>query len=81
MNNSFFEPENDSNNYNSNPENDLEEYEQISPRKKQEIRKLFITLLTVGLIIGVVVSVGIVKLMNHFGLTDKTPQFQLIEKK
>ncbi len=81
MNNSFFDPENNNNNYNSNQQENLEEYEQISPRKKREIQKLFIILLTVGLFIGIVVSVGIVKLMNHFGLTDKTPQFEFIESK
>ena len=41
MNNSFFDP----NNNNSNGEIDEAEMEQISPKKKQEIQKLFTILL------------------------------------
>lgn len=79
MNNPLFDPENNSNNLNLNQEDNLEEYEKISPRKKKEIQKLFLILLSVGLVIGLIVSVGIVKLMTHYGLTDKTPQFERIK--
>lgn len=79
MNNSLFDPENNQNNQDNHLEN-LEEYEQLSPRKKKEIQKLFLTLLSVGLVIGIIVSVGVVKVLNHFGLTEKTPQFERIQK-
>lgn len=80
MNNSFF------NNDNNNDENRLEylqekeEIENISPQKKREFQKLFIILLTVGLIIGGIVSVVLIKTMSKFGLTEKTPQFERIQK-
>lgn len=79
MNNSLFDPENN-NNYQDNQLENLEEYEQISPQKKRDIQKLFLMLLSVGLVIGIIVSVVIVKVMNHFGLTEKTPQFERIQK-
>lgn len=80
MNNSFF---NNDNNDEKNPLEYLqekEEIENISPQKKREFQKLFIILLTTGLIIGGIVSVVIIKTMSKFGLTEKTPQFERIQK-
>jgi hypothetical protein len=76
MNNPFFNPNND----NNNQQIDQEELEKISPQKKREFQKLFIILLTIGLIIGAAVSVVLIKVMTQFGLTDKTPQFERIQK-
>lgn len=77
MNN--FDPQNN-NNYEFPQLDNVENYEQISPEKRKKYQKLFLILLSVGLVLGAIVSVGIVKLMNHFGLTDKTPQFERIQK-
>jgi hypothetical protein len=79
MDNSSFEPQNNEH-YDTNQPDDLEIKEQISPRKRQEFQKLFLILLTIGLVLGVIASVGIVKLMNNLGLTEKTPQFERIQK-
>ena len=38
-------------------------------------------LLAGGLSIGVVVSIGVVKLMNYFGLTEKSNQIEIIQDK
>jgi len=59
---------------------ETEEIKEISPQKKREFQKLFIFLLTFGLIIGVIVSVIFIKVMTKFGLTDKTPQIEQLRK-
>lgn len=38
---------------------------------KKQARKLFAILLSIGLILGGVLSVGVVKLLNELGLTQK----------
>ncbi len=75
MNNSFFDPDN-----NGNREIDREELAKVSPQKKQELKKIFILLITIGLVIGAIVSFGLIKVMSKFGLTEKTPQFERIQK-
>ncbi|BAQ62704.1 hypothetical protein GM3708_3110 [Geminocystis sp. NIES-3708] len=80
MNNSFFNNDNDENNDHLEYLKEQEEIENISPQKKREFFKLFILLLTVGLIIGGIVSFVLIKTMSKFGLTDKTPQFERIQK-
>jgi LPS O-antigen subunit length determinant protein (WzzB/FepE family) len=42
--------------------------EPISPQTRRSIRRIFLTLLAVGVIIGGVTAVGVVKLMGHFNL-------------
>jgi hypothetical protein len=44
--------------------------QQIKADKKQ-MQKLFLGLLTIGLILGVVVSAGIIKILSWSGLTEK----------
>ena len=79
MNNPLLDPQDyPSSDSNQNDDSDIQE--KISPRKRREIQKLFFILLAIGLVIGTIVSVGIVKLMNHFGLTEKTPQFESIQR-
>jgi hypothetical protein len=77
MNNSFFDP--DQNNSNNHQEIDGEELEKISPQKRREFTKLFVILITVGLVIGAIVSFALIKVMTKFGLTEKTPQFERIQ--
>lgn len=78
MNNSFFDP--NQNNSNNNQEIDREELAKISPQKRREFTKLFVILITVGLVIGAIVSVVLIKVMSKFGLTEKTPQFERIQR-
>jgi len=74
MNNNFFDPEQNSDNVNDFSADN--EVEKISPQKKQEIQKLFIILLAIGLVIGIFTAWGVVTIMNNFGLTEKTNQFE-----
>ena len=53
--------------------------ERVQARQKH-VKKLFIILLTVGLVIGAVVSVGVIALLQRFGLTDSQPQIDQIEQ-
>jgi len=76
MTNPFLDPDN-----NPIPDSDSKELAKISPQKKREIQKLFMILLTIGLVIGSIVSFAIVKALNKLGLTDKTPQFERIQTK
>ena len=55
-----------------------EEIQNFSPERQERIKaakqqagKLFFVLLTIGLILGVGVSVGVVKVLNELGLTQK----------
>ncbi len=55
-----------------------------SDRKKRAVKqakKVFLFLLAVGLSVGVLVSIGVVKLMNSLGLTEKTNQIEIIQEK
>lgn len=45
-------------------------YEKEAAKKK--LRRLFLILLIIGLSLGVVVSVGVVQVLNKLGLTEKT---------
>lgn len=85
MNNSFFDPNpNQDDNYNNNGNGngkdfDREELAKLSPQKRREFQKLFIILITIGLVIGTIVSFALIKVMTKFGLTEKTPQFERIQ--
>ncbi|MDJ0845171.1 hypothetical protein [Crocosphaera sp.] len=46
-----------------------------------QAKKVFLVLLASGLSIGVIVSIGVIKLMNYFGLTEKTNQLEIIREK
>lgn len=48
----------------------LQKNQQIKADKKQ-MQKLFFSLLTIGLILGAGVSVGIIKILSWSGLTEK----------
>ncbi len=47
----------------------------------KQARKIFLLLLGSGLLIGVIVSIGVIKLMNYFGLTEKNNQIEIIQEK
>ncbi|EAZ91789.1 hypothetical protein [Crocosphaera chwakensis] len=47
----------------------------------KQARKIFLFLLASGLLIGVIVSVGVIQVMNYFGLTEKTNQIKIIQEK
>ncbi len=43
-----------------------------NPNENQKaFRKLFIILLAVGISLGAILSIGLVKILNEWGLTDK----------
>lgn len=46
-----------------------------------QAKKIFLILLAGGLSLGVIVSIGIIKLMNYFGLTERTNQVEIIQEK
>jgi hypothetical protein len=77
MNNSFFDP--NQNSSDNNQDIDREELAKISPQKRREFTKLFVILITIGLVIGTIVSFALIKVMTKFGLTEKTPQFERIQ--
>ncbi|MGB3616022.1 MAG: hypothetical protein WBA10_19680 [Elainellaceae cyanobacterium] len=43
-------------------------------QRQQTMKRLFFVLLAIGLIGGALLSIGVVQLMNRFGLTDSQPQ-------
>ncbi len=47
----------------------------------KQANKVFLVLLASGLSIGVIVSIGVIQLMNYFGLTEKTNQIEIIREK
>ncbi|MGK7943982.1 MAG: hypothetical protein AB4058_05890 [Microcystaceae cyanobacterium] len=44
---------------------------------KRTLRNLFLILLTIGLSLGVLLSIGLVRLLNDWGLTDKPQPTQV----
>ena len=47
----------------------------------KQARNVFLILLASGLSLGVLVSIGVVQLMNYFGLTEKTNQMEIIKER
>jgi hypothetical protein len=77
MNNPFFDP----NNFSSEDFSENQTDETPSPQTTKTLQKLFAILISIGLVIGIVTSVVIVKLMNKYGLTEKTNQLEQIQPK
>ena len=76
MNNPFFDPNNlPDDDFNNNQTDDIP-----SPQTTKTLKKLFTILISLGLIIGIVTSAVIVKVMNKYGLTEKTNQFEQIQQ-
>ena len=50
-------------------------------RAVKQARKVFIWLLVGGLLIGVLVSIGVVKLMDRLGLMNDRNQIEIIQEK
>jgi ABC-type antimicrobial peptide transport system permease subunit len=65
---------------NNNNDNDYLDREKVSPQTERKIKRLFLILVSVGLVLGVIAAVGVVKMLNQFGLTEKTPQFEHIKE-
>ncbi len=80
MDNPFFDPNNQSDVIQDDNSFDREEDKPISPQTKKTMQKLFTVLISIGLIIGIISSWVIVKLMNKYGLTEKTNQLEPIQK-
>ena len=58
-------------------------FEKTERQKKaiKQARNVFLILLASGLSLGVLVSIGVVTLMNYFGLTEKTNQMEIIKER
>lgn len=52
------------------------ELEKVSPQTTKKIKKLFFILVSTGLVIGIISAFAVVKILNHFNLTETTPQFK-----
>lgn len=66
----------DNQHYTESQNSEVTEVKTFSPSltaKKKKMQKLFIILLIIGLCLGAIISVGIVILLNEFGLTDNAP--------
>ncbi len=48
-------------------------------QRQQTLKRLFLILLTAGLIIGALLSVGVIQLLNRFGLTNSQPQTEQLQ--
>ena len=74
--------------FNSNPSNPLDPLEQqldeqgeglprqYHPATKKTLQKVFIILVVAGAIIGVILSIGVISLMQKAGLTDVPARVQ-----
>lgn len=60
------------------PPNGSSSNERIEAAKKQA-KKWFLILITIGLILGALLSIGVVKILNELGLTEK-PNRPFIEQ-
>ncbi len=56
------------------------ESQRIRERTRQ-IRRLFIILLSIGLVGGGILGFGVVKVLKKLGLTEKTPQFEHLKER
>ena len=80
MNNPFFDPNNQSDRMYDSDSVDTNPEQQVSKETKRAVQKLLVILISIGLVIGIVSSVVIVKLMNKYGLTEKTNQLEKIRQ-
>ena len=76
MNNPFFDPNNQSERMYDDDSVDTNPEQQVSKETKREVQKLLVILISIGLVIGIATSWIIVKLMNKYGLTEKTNQLE-----
>lgn len=66
--------------HNHDSDDDSFEQQKVSPQTKRNLKKLYIILISVGLLLGAITAVGVVKILTQFGLTEKTPQFEYQKK-
>ena len=79
MNNPFFDPNNQFNNLDRDLD-DAQDNEVPSEQTTKTVRKFLLILISIGLVIGIFSSWIIVKLLNQYGLTEKTNQIEQIRK-
>lgn len=44
---------------------------ELSPEGRRQVKRLFLILLSIGLVLGAIVAIGVVKVMDRLGLTDE----------
>lgn len=76
MNNPFFDP---NNLVEQNSVDEQTTNETPSPQTTKTLKQFFAILVSIGLLIGIITSIVIVKLMNQYGLTEKTNQLEQIQ--
>ena len=80
MDNPFFDPKNQPDSIYDQSPSDGQEDKPISEQTKKTMKKLLVILISIGLVIGIISSWVIVKLMNKYGLTEKTDQFEKLHE-
>lgn len=48
-------------------------------QRKQNLQRLFLILLAIGLVLGGLLAVGVIRLMIRFGLTESQPQIEELQ--
>ena len=80
MTNPFFDPHDQSDSiFDSNPDNENEE--KPSEQTVKTLQKFIAILLGIGLIIGAISAWTIAKVMERYGLTEKTNQIEHIQNR
>ncbi len=60
----------------SSPQPPINLLKPLSPQTRRSMRKAFLILITVGVVIGGLTAAGVVKVMNHFNLIGVPEQPQ-----
>ena len=76
MTNPFFDPQDQFDNYDDN-----ETEETPSQQTVKTLQKFIAILLSIGLVIGIISAWTIAKLMDRYGLTEKTNQLEQIQNR
>ena len=79
MNNPFFDPQNQTDQIFNN--DDFEKDEKPSEQTVKTLKKFIAILLSIGLVIGIISAWTIAKLMDRYGLTEKTNQLEQIQNR
>ena len=80
MNNPFFDPQNQNDSLFDNFNDDKGE-ETPSEQTVKTLRKFIAILLSIGLVIGIISAWTIAKLMDRYGLTEKTNQIEQLRNR
>ena len=80
MNNPFFDPQNQTDLF-FDKNDDFDKEEKPSEQTVKTLKKFIAILLSIGLVIGIISAWTIAKLMDRYGLTEKTNQLEQIQNR